>query len=387
MGRSIDPAALAAATLAAAVAVMMGQGPYNAFSAAIGLTLLFILRGYGSSPPSDAWQTAAVAAVRAICVALIVAYLLEVAIRALGAAPKSAADSAIRPGLMFAVWVLLFTVFFLRGRLHLAEAPAKAEAAQPHVVTVHKLFKPASPDKLLEGWLRHAHKQRDRHDFSARHFDRRGNITSTLAVVLSAIVGTAVFVSLTKSEWWPLQIGAGVLSVVAAVMTAVHRNFNDAERAERHRVAAGRYKSLIWRLEEETAKQAGPAPDLSDIGKTLQTLEIESPVVPWDIYDAIEARYTTVKFVDDAEKLTGEKGVSFDEAATVFDDDRQITIPDPDHSIGEFRHVTIGMTTDGQLVVVSHTEDDDDRIRIISVRIANARERRTYDEGLRNPAE
>lgn len=74
-------------------------------------------------------------------------------------------------------------------------------------------------------------------------------------------------------------------------------------------------------------------------------------------------------------------GISFEEAATAFDDELQITIPDPDHSIGEFRYLTMGFTTSGRLVVVSHTEDEDDRIRMISARNATTQERRTYEEG------
>ncbi len=74
-------------------------------------------------------------------------------------------------------------------------------------------------------------------------------------------------------------------------------------------------------------------------------------------------------------------GVGFDEAATVFDDELQITIPDPDHSIGEFRYVTIGISTGGRLVVVVHTEDEDDHVRIISARNATAQEHRVYEEG------
>jgi len=74
-------------------------------------------------------------------------------------------------------------------------------------------------------------------------------------------------------------------------------------------------------------------------------------------------------------------GISFEEAASVFDDELQITIPDPDHSIGEFRYVTMGLTTSGHLVVVSHTEDEEERIRIISARSATTQERRTYEEG------
>jgi uncharacterized DUF497 family protein len=74
-------------------------------------------------------------------------------------------------------------------------------------------------------------------------------------------------------------------------------------------------------------------------------------------------------------------GVSFKEAATVFDDELQVTIRDPDHSLGEHRYVTIGLSVEGRLVVVSHTEDDDDRIRVISARSTTATERRIYEEG------
>jgi uncharacterized DUF497 family protein len=73
--------------------------------------------------------------------------------------------------------------------------------------------------------------------------------------------------------------------------------------------------------------------------------------------------------------------VSFEEAATVFDDELQITIPDPDHSIGQHRYVTIAFTVRGRLMVVSHTEDEDDLIRIISARAATTAERRIYEEG------
>ena len=74
-------------------------------------------------------------------------------------------------------------------------------------------------------------------------------------------------------------------------------------------------------------------------------------------------------------------GISFEEAATVFDDELQITIPDPDHSIGELRYVTVGLTSSGRLIVVSHTEHEDDRIRVINARGATAQERRAYEEG------
>ncbi len=73
-------------------------------------------------------------------------------------------------------------------------------------------------------------------------------------------------------------------------------------------------------------------------------------------------------------------GVSFQEAATVFNDPLSMTFPDPDHSIGESRYVIIGLSRFGQLLVVAHT-DREAKVRIISARKATRQERRFYEQG------
>ena len=72
--------------------------------------------------------------------------------------------------------------------------------------------------------------------------------------------------------------------------------------------------------------------------------------------------------------------VSFEEAATVFRDDLAVTGRDPDHSIGESRFVTFGVSSLDRLLAVSHTEEGES-IRIISARSATTRERKIYEEG------
>jgi uncharacterized DUF497 family protein len=71
--------------------------------------------------------------------------------------------------------------------------------------------------------------------------------------------------------------------------------------------------------------------------------------------------------------------VGFPEAATAFADPLSLTIPDPDHSVGEERFVLIGQSERRRLVVVAHVERGD-LIRIISARLATRRERKTYEE-------
>jgi uncharacterized protein len=73
-------------------------------------------------------------------------------------------------------------------------------------------------------------------------------------------------------------------------------------------------------------------------------------------------------------------GVSFEDAAAVFGDPLAGTIPDPAHSTGEARFVTMGMTPAQRLIVIVHT-DRDDRIRIISARSATRAEKKRHEEG------
>ena len=75
-------------------------------------------------------------------------------------------------------------------------------------------------------------------------------------------------------------------------------------------------------------------------------------------------------------------GVGFDEATTVFADTLSITIPDPDHLNDEERCVTMGFSHRQRLLVVVHTEEDEQQIvRIISAGSPDPGERREYEEG------
>jgi uncharacterized DUF497 family protein len=83
---------------------------------------------------------------------------------------------------------------------------------------------------------------------------------------------------------------------------------------------------------------------------------------------------------DKAELNLEKHGISFQEAATEFNDPLSVTFPDPEHSIGENRYVIIGISRFEQLLVVSHT-DQGEKVRIISARKATRRERKFYEEG------
>lgn len=72
-------------------------------------------------------------------------------------------------------------------------------------------------------------------------------------------------------------------------------------------------------------------------------------------------------------------GIDFAEATSVFRDPLEITIYDPDHSEGEHRFLSLGRSISGRLIVVSYTEREQNRIRIISARAATAAEASRYE--------
>ena len=76
-------------------------------------------------------------------------------------------------------------------------------------------------------------------------------------------------------------------------------------------------------------------------------------------------------------------GVSFEEAATVFSDDRALVIGDPDHSEAEDRFVLLGVSATLRVLVVVHCyREGDARIRLISARKATRSERAQYDAAI-----
>jgi hypothetical protein len=72
-------------------------------------------------------------------------------------------------------------------------------------------------------------------------------------------------------------------------------------------------------------------------------------------------------------------GVTFEEAKTVFFDERAKLIDDPDHSENEDRFVLLGLSSALRLLVVCHCyRGNGGVIRIISARKATTKEAKCY---------
>jgi uncharacterized DUF497 family protein len=91
---------------------------------------------------------------------------------------------------------------------------------------------------------------------------------------------------------------------------------------------------------------------------------------------------STLRFGWDERKASAnlkKHGVSFDEARTVFFDERARLIDDPDHSEHEERFILLGLSNALRLLLVCHCyRSGGDVIRIISARKATALESKCY---------
>jgi uncharacterized DUF497 family protein len=73
-------------------------------------------------------------------------------------------------------------------------------------------------------------------------------------------------------------------------------------------------------------------------------------------------------------------GVSFEEAVTVFSDERALLLDDPDHSADEDRFILLGLSASLRALVVCHCyREAKDVIRIFSARKATRPERAEYE--------
>lgn len=95
-----------------------------------------------------------------------------------------------------------------------------------------------------------------------------------------------------------------------------------------------------------------------------------------------------IRFQWDERKQTENKrkhGIDFEEAQTVFQDNRALLIEDPDHSVDEDRFVLLGLSFSLRTLVVCHCyRENEEVIRIISARRANPTERIEYNRRWKN---
>lgn len=131
------------------------------------------------------------------------------------------------------------------------------------------------------------------HYLASDHFARLNRWFGIPVVMITTILGTTIFGTLNESPDPSWRIVAGLLSLTGAVLAALQTSLGFAQRAERHKAVAGRYRSVKRRLELFCLKYAAAGPDqretalaeLEALNQFLEDLAAEAPSLPDRLYD------------------------------------------------------------------------------------------------------
>jgi hypothetical protein len=130
------------------------------------------------------------------------------------------------------------------------------------------------------------------HHRAATVYERNNKWLGVAAVVFSAIVGSSIFASLSvEGANKGAVVAAGLLSLAAAVLSALQTFLGYAKIAQEHKMAAAGYEAVrrkldILLIEIAEDRRGGPLlPKLSPIVDELNAVTKASPTIPDAIFE------------------------------------------------------------------------------------------------------
>ena len=146
-----------------------------------------------------------------------------------------------------------------------------------------------SVNKLLHQWHALARKAEDRHSAACDLYERYDQVFGIGSTVLTAIVGSTLFVTLTNSTSEGLRIIVGLVAVIAAVASGIQTTAKYGALAERYRQASRHYGAVTRQIAEllaDAPPQDQMTAELDTIRKALDDTGAMAPNVPPRIWDA-----------------------------------------------------------------------------------------------------
>ena len=125
---------------------------------------------------------------------------------------------------------------------------------------------------LIKDWFRRVRVNQFAHYACGNYFSKLNFMLGIPTIILSTLVGTAVFVSLDNQAVGNYKIAIGFVSMLASVLAALHTFLGFSQRAEKHRLTATAYSSI--RRELELIKTF-PIEDSVELSKKLETIKIQ----------------------------------------------------------------------------------------------------------------
>jgi ABC-type cobalamin transport system ATPase subunit len=132
-------------------------------------------------------------------------------------------------------------------------------------------------------WLRQARaSQRAHYELGSTLAHQNALLTATV-VVSSTVVGSSLFGLLAKSPgvWW--KLGLALASAASAVLLAVQRSLNLADKAERHRASGSNWQRVLNKASAASTYPPGSKRLLTavdELEKMIDEVVASSPQIP-----------------------------------------------------------------------------------------------------------
>jgi hypothetical protein len=136
---------------------------------------------------------------------------------------------------------------------------------------------------LLQEWRTMALNASGRHSAACDRYQHLDSIYGVGSTVLTAIVGSTIFVTLQKTASETIRIIAGMVAAVAAVASGIQTAAKYAQLAERYRQASRHYATVARRIDELLADppdNAHVTGVLDQLRKSLDEVGALAPNVP-----------------------------------------------------------------------------------------------------------
>lgn len=137
---------------------------------------------------------------------------------------------------------------------------------------------------LITDWFRRVRESQRVHYECGTHYSRLNYFLGIPTIILTVIVGTAVFASLDKAASENQKIWLGMVSIMAAVLSSLQTFLGFAQRADRHRLTGSKYGALRRSLEFlKTFPPDSPEKmqkELERVKKDMDDLAQNAPHVP-----------------------------------------------------------------------------------------------------------
>jgi hypothetical protein len=152
-------------------------------------------------------------------------------------------------------------------------------------------------DAVLQHWRGQLEAELKAHARSATTQRSMSTLIAVAIIILSAVVGSTFFRDISETG---ARLFFGILSLLPGVLTAVQKLLQLSEGAEKHALAAQRYRSLRREMEAAlaTPRQARESPKVlfQRFQRELDKIERDAPDLPygqrtrWEMEFGVEAR-------------------------------------------------------------------------------------------------